>query len=79
MQTYATIIGILRMKKDGFSYESIQHRFCIGSSTMNRTLNRLDKLDLSYEELSQKAQEEVEEHFPIRQKGKKEGCSSSRL
>lgn len=53
MQTYATIIGILRMKAEGFSYESIQHRFHIGSSTVNRTLKRLEELGLPYEELSQ--------------------------
>ena len=63
MQTYATIIGILRMKADGFSYESIQHRFSIGSSTVNRTLKRQAELGLSYEELSQMTPDEVEELF----------------
>lgn len=63
MQTYATIIGILRMKAEGFSYESIQHRFHIGSSTVNRTLKRLEELGLPYEELSQRTPEEVAELF----------------
>ena len=63
MQTYATIIGILRMKAEGFSYESIQHRFRIGSSTVNRTLKRQAELGLSYEELSQRTPEEVAELF----------------
>lgn len=63
MQKYATIIGILRMRAENFTYEEIQHRFQIGSSTVARTLNRMEELELTYEELSQRTPEEVEELF----------------
>ena len=63
MQKYTTIIGVLKMKGDGFTYEDIQSRFGIGSSTVNRTLSTMRKLGLTYEELSKKSPDEVEQLF----------------
>jgi len=63
MKDFQTIIGVLELRAKGESFATIQRRFGIGNSTIDKLLDRRIEIGLSVDELREKSPKEVEELF----------------
>ena len=46
MQNYTTIVGVIELRQRGCSYEVIQKRYSIGSSTLQLIMKRYGEIDI---------------------------------
>ncbi len=53
MQDYNTILGVIQMRLVKCSYETVQRRFSIGSSTVTLIMKRFRSCGMTYEQLKQ--------------------------
>lgn len=63
MQKSTTIIGILEMLEDGYSYRDIQARFAIGNSTITDIKKKFAAMDIPLKELAVKTPKAIESIF----------------
>lgn len=63
MQKSTTIIGVLEMIEDGYSYRDIRARHCVGHGTISLILTKYKDLDISLGSLSQMNAEKIESLF----------------
>lgn len=63
MQKSTTIIGVLTMLEDSYSYRDIHARFLVGNSTITDLKRKFEKLNISLEELSSKNAQTIETLF----------------
>lgn len=63
MQDYNTIIGILGMRLSDHTYDMIQRRHHVGSSTVTLILDRYEKSGLTFEQIQSMTPKEVERLF----------------
>ena len=63
MQDYNTIIGILGMRLSDHTYDMIQRRHHVGSSTVTLILDRYEKSGLTLEQIQSMTPKEVERLF----------------
>lgn len=63
MQKCTTIIGILEMLSDGYTYEDIRNRYSIGNSTITNIKRKFSDMDISLKELRSKAPRTIEQMF----------------
>ena len=68
MQKSTTIIGILEMLEDGYSYRDIQARFAIGNSTITDIKKKFAAMDIPLKELAVKTPKaiDLEEYFDLK-------------
>lgn len=73
MQEASTILSILKLKENGFSYNDIRFRYKVGNSTITDLLNKAVRLGITYQDLTKMDNEEVIHLFyPNKQKRKKD-------
>ena len=53
MQNYTTIIGVIQLRSKKCSYDIVQKRFSIGSSTVTLIMNRFQEIGLPLEDILQ--------------------------
>ena len=63
MQKSTTIIGILEMIEDGFTYTDIRNRYSIGNSVITDLKYKLSNLNLSLNEIKSKDPQTIEQLF----------------
>ncbi len=63
MQNYTTIIGVIELRLKNCSYDTVQKRYSIGSSTVTLVMNRYKALGLSLDDLKQMEPASVEAAF----------------
>lgn len=63
MQDYNTIIGVIIMRRNKCSYDAIEARYHIGSSTSQLIMRRFNNSGLSVEQLQEMEPQDVEELF----------------
>lgn len=63
MQNYTTIMGVIELRSKGCSYDTMQKRYSIGSSTVTLILNRFKEIGLTLEDLQQMEPRKVEDAF----------------
>lgn len=63
MQKSTTIIGILEMLEDGYSYRDIQARFAVGNSTITDIKKKFAAMDIPLKELAVKTPKAIESIF----------------
>ena len=63
MQDYNTIIGVIQMRENDISYEAVQNRYNIGSSTVTLIMKRYKALNTDVAELKTMEPTEVEKLF----------------
>ena len=63
MQDYNTIIGVIQMRENDISYEAVQNRYNIGSSTVTLIMKRYKSLNIDVAELKTMEPTEVERLF----------------
>ena len=51
MQPYTTIIGVIEFRLAGQSYDVVQKRYSIGSSTVTLIMKRFSEIGLSIDDL----------------------------
>jgi len=51
MQNYTTIIGVIELRLNGCSYDTVQKRYSIGSSTVTLIMNRFREIGLSLDDI----------------------------
>ena len=63
MQDYNTILGVIQMRLVKCSYETVQRRFSIGSSTVTLIMKRFRSCGMTYEQLKQMDPHKLEDLF----------------
>lgn len=63
MQNYSTIIGVIELRLNSISYEAVQKRYGVGSSTVTLIMKRYRELGLSLDDLKAMAAKKVETAF----------------
>ena len=63
MQSYTTIVGVIDLRLRGESYDTIQKRYRIGSSTVTLIMKRFRALEVSIDDLKQMEPRKVEVAF----------------
>ena len=63
MQNYSTIIGVIGLRLNSISYEAVQKRYGVGSSTVTLIMKRYRELGLSLDDLKAMAAKKVETAF----------------
>ena len=63
MQKYSTIIGVITLRLDSESYNTVQKRYSIGSSTVTLIMNRFKESGLSLDDLKRMEPKKVESIF----------------
>ena len=63
MQSYTTIIGVLEMRSNEFSYRDIRARYGLGQGTVKLILDRFEELGLPLVDVKQMEPDKVEEAF----------------
>lgn len=63
MQNYTTIIGVIELRAQKCSYDTVQQRYSIGSGTVALIMNRYKALGLSLDDLKQMEPSRVEAAF----------------
>jgi transposase len=63
MQNYTTIIGIIDLRLQKCSYDVVQKRYSVGSSTVTLIMKRFGELGLPFEDLRQMEPQKVETAF----------------
>lgn len=63
MQNYTTIIGVIELRSQKCSYDTVQKRYSIGSGTVTLIMNRYKQLGMSLDDLKQMAPAKVEAAF----------------
>lgn len=63
MQKYSTIIGVITLRLDSESYNTVQKRYSIGSSTVTLIMNRFKESGLSLDDLKRMEPKKVESLF----------------
>lgn len=63
MQKFNIIIGVIKLRLDGITYDVVQSRFNVGASTVDKIMKRYVELNISYKELMKMSPSEVEELF----------------
>ena len=63
MQKSTTIIGVLEMLGDGFSYNDIRTRYAIGNSTITDINKKFKTMDVTLKQLHSMTPEMVEQMF----------------
>lgn len=63
MQNYTTIVGVIELRLKKCSYDTVQKRYSIGSSTVTLIMNRYKALGLSLDVLKQMEPSSVEAAF----------------
>lgn len=63
MQDYNTIIGIIQMRENQCSYQTVQDRYHVGSSTIQLIMNRYRSFEHTIDQLKTMEPVEVEELF----------------
>lgn len=63
MQNYTTIFGVIDLRQKKCSYDIVQERYSIGSSTVTLIMKRFKELGLSLEDLRKMEPKKVEEAF----------------
>lgn len=60
MQNYTTIVGIIELRSQKCSYDTVQKRYSIGSGTVTLIMNRYRQLGVSLDDLKQMEPVKVE-------------------
>ena len=63
MQSYTTIIGVIEQRLQKQSYDIVQKRFGIGSSTVTLIMKRFKEIGLSIDDLKQMEPRKLETAF----------------
>jgi len=63
MQYYTTIVGVIELRSQKCSYDTVQKRYSIGSGTVTLIMNRYNQLVLSLDDLKQMEPAKVETAF----------------
>lgn len=63
MQNYTTIVGVIELRQRGCSYEIIQKRYSIGSSTLQLIMKRYGEIAIPLHDLKSMEPSKVEEMF----------------
>ena len=63
MQPYTTIVGVIEFRLAGQSYDVVQKRYAIGSSTVTLIMKRFKDLGLSLDDLKQMEPKKLENAF----------------
>jgi len=63
MQNYTTIVGIIELRSQKCSYDTVQKRYSIGSGTVTLIMNRYKQLGVSLDDLRQMESSKVEAAF----------------
>lgn len=63
MQSYTTIVGIIELRSQECSYDTVQKRYSIGSGTVTLIMNRYKQLGVSLDDLKQMEPAKVEAAF----------------
>ena len=63
MQNYTTIVGVIELRQRGCSYEVIQKRYLIGSSTLQLIMKRYGEIDIPLHDLKVMEPSKVEVMF----------------
>lgn len=63
MQNYTTIVGIIELRSQKCSYDTIQKRYSIGSGTVTLIMNRYKQLGVSLEDFKQMEPSKMEDAF----------------
>ena len=63
MQSYTTIIGVIELRLQKQTYDIVQKRFGIGSSTVTLIMKRFKEMGLSIDDLKQLEPRNVERAF----------------
>ena len=63
MQNYTTIIGVLEMRENNFSYRDCRARYDIGQGTVKLIIDRFQQLGLPLSDLKTMEPEKVEQSF----------------
>ena len=63
MQSYTTIIGVIELRLQKQSYDIVQKRFSIGSSTVTLIMKRFKEMGLSIDDLKQMEPRKLEAAF----------------
>lgn len=63
MQKSTTVIGVLKMLDDGFTYVDIRKRFSIGNSVISDIKKKFSIMDISIDELKSKDSQTIEQMF----------------
>lgn len=66
MQKSTTIIGVLEMLGDGFSYNDIRTRYAIGNSTITDIKKKFKTMDVTLKQLRSMTPKMVEQMLVIR-------------
>ena len=63
MQKSTTIIGVLSMLEDGYSYRDVQARYALGNSTITDIKRKFSLLSIPLNELASKNSDVIENLF----------------
>ena len=63
MQSYTTIIGVIELRSQKQSYDIVQKRFGIGSSTVTLIMKRFNEMGLSIDDFKQMEPRKLETAF----------------
>ena len=63
MQSYTTIIGVIELRLQKQSYDIVQKRFGIGSSTVTLIMKRFKEMGMSIDDLKQMEPRKLEMAF----------------
>ena len=63
MQSYSTIVGIIGMRRKGFSYDDVRMRYGVGSSSVTLIMKRFEALGCDLAALEAMGPREVESAF----------------
>lgn len=73
MQSYRTIIGVLKMRDEGLSYRACRARYGISAETVETIIRKKEALQISLEQLEKLEPDEVEKLFyPPQKKRRKD-------
>lgn len=65
MQNYTTIIGVIELRSQKCSYDTVQKRYSIGSGTVTLIMNRYKQLGMSLDDLKQMEPTKVGSKIPL--------------